>query len=154
VPKLVPHGGPVSALKTASLFLLVFLAPLIVGCGDDETPPLDTADHSGSPVTLFTDKARLAPYPARAFEIWNDHPGVVVFECDRDGDMDFYVTSLGGYPNRLYRNGADGVFTDVAAEARVAATHVSISTMEDPGLTTLDAHIDAIGQFKDKTNGR
>ena len=35
----------------------------------------------------------------------------------------------------------------------VGATHVSISTMEDPGLTTLDAHIDAIGQFKDRTNG-
>ena len=122
VPKLVPHGGPVRALKTASLLLLAFLAPLIVGCGDDETPPPDIADHAGGPVVPFTDIARLAPYPPKAFEIWNDRPGVVVFDYDRDGDMDFYVTSRGGYPNRLYRNGADGVFTDVAVDAGVAAT--------------------------------
>ena len=35
----------------------------------------------------------------------------------------------------------------------VGATHVSISTMEDPGLTTLDAHIDSIRQFKEETDG-
>jgi hypothetical protein len=62
VPKLVPHGGPVRALKTASLLLLAFLAPLIVGCGDDETPLPDITDHAGGPVVPFTDIARLAPY--------------------------------------------------------------------------------------------
>ena len=61
------------------------------------------------------------------FQLWNDRPGVAVFDYDRDGDLDFYVTSHGGEPNRLYRNNgndgdADATFTDVAASSGVQAT--------------------------------
>ena len=56
------------------------------------------------------------------YQLWNDRPGVAVFDYDRDGDLDFYVTSHGGEPNRLYRNEGDGTFMDVAAEAGVDAT--------------------------------
>ena len=56
------------------------------------------------------------------YQLWNDRPGVAIFDYDRDGDMDFYVTSMGGEPNRLYRNEGDGTFTDVAAQAGVEAT--------------------------------
>ena len=56
------------------------------------------------------------------FQLWNDRPGVAVFDYDRDGDLDFYVTSQGGEPNRLYRNAGDATFTDVAAQAGVQAT--------------------------------
>ena len=56
------------------------------------------------------------------FQIWNDRPGVAVFDYERDGDLDFYVTSYGGEPNRLYRNNGDATFTDVAASAGVQAT--------------------------------
>lgn len=55
------------------------------------------------------------------FQLWNDRPGVAVFDYDRDGDLDFYVTSRGGEPNRLYRNAGDATFTDVAAQAGVDA---------------------------------
>ena len=56
------------------------------------------------------------------YQLWNDRPGVVIFDYDRDGDLDFYVTQLGGEPNRLYQNNGDATFTDVAAQARVDAT--------------------------------
>ena len=56
------------------------------------------------------------------YQIWNDRPGVVIFDYDRDGDLDFYLTSRGGEPNRFYRNEGDSTFIDVAAQAGVAAT--------------------------------
>ena len=66
----------------------------------------------------------------------NLYPGVAIFDYDRDGDMDFYVTQAEsdpilefaqGGPNRLFRNNGDGSFTEVAEEAGVAAA-VSNST--------------------------
>ena len=56
------------------------------------------------------------------YELWNRRPGVVVFDYDRDGDLDFYITIKGGRSNWLYRNQGDGTFADVAEEAGVAAT--------------------------------
>lgn len=56
------------------------------------------------------------------FQLWNDRPGVAIFDHDRDGDLDFYVTSRGGEANRLYSNAGDATFTDVAARARVQLT--------------------------------
>lgn len=46
---------------------------------------------------------------------------VAVADFDRDGWQDFYVTnSAEGSLNRLYRNGGDGTFRDVAAELKLA----------------------------------
>ena len=53
--------------------------------------------------------------------LWNDRPGVAVFDFDRDGDLDFYLTQRGSKPNLLYRNNGDGTFTDVAEAAGVGA---------------------------------
>ena len=114
-------GGPaLSPLRMPVVFLLALLASMAVACGDEDATP--TPDASGqAPVTPFTDIARLDPYPPRIFQVWNDRPGVVIFDYDRDGDMDMYVTQQGAYENRLYQNGDDGVFTDVAEEAGVEA---------------------------------
>jgi uncharacterized membrane protein YraQ (UPF0718 family) len=54
-------------------------------------------------------------------QAWNGRPGVVVFDYDRDGDLDLYITASLGRPNYLYRNEGDGTFVDVAATAGVAA---------------------------------
>ncbi len=62
------------------------------------------------------------------FLIENRHPGVAIFDYDRDGDLDFYVTSAEseallpdttGGPNKLFRNDGDNVYTEVAQEAGV-----------------------------------
>ena len=55
------------------------------------------------------------------FRIWNDRPGAVIFDYDRDGDLDFYMTADGRHPNWLYRNRGDGTFIEVAEEAGVTA---------------------------------
>ena len=59
----------------------------------------------------------------------NRYPGVALFDYDRDGDLDIYVTqseeaglyaeTIGG-PNRLFRNDGNNTYTDVAQEAGVA----------------------------------
>ncbi|MBM3944428.1 MAG: hypothetical protein FJ317_02930, partial [SAR202 cluster bacterium] len=53
------------------------------------------------------------------YTVWNDRPGVAIFDFDRDGHLDFYLTQKAGFPNFLYRNNGDGTFTNVAAEAGV-----------------------------------
>ena len=72
------------------------------------------------PVTAFSNVAEEVLGPG--YEVWNDRPGVVVFDYDRDGDPDLYITQKGGFPNHLYRNDGLGGFVDVAEEAGVTAT--------------------------------
>ena len=59
--------------------------------------------------------------------IWNDRPGIAIFDYDRDGDHDFFITSDAGHANFLYDNRGNGTFVDVAAEAGVAATSTNSS---------------------------
>ena len=77
-----------------------------------------------SPVTPFTNIARHALKNDADYwsdRVWNYRPGVVAFDYDRDGDLDFYVTAELGVPGFLYRNEGDGTFANVAAAAGVAA---------------------------------
>ena len=78
-----------------------------------------SAGASGGPVTPFTNISEEAL--GTDWRIWNDRPGVAVFDFDRDGDLDFYLTTEGGQTNKLFRNDGDGAFTDVGVEAGVAA---------------------------------
>ena len=73
-----------------------------------------------APVTPFTNVAPEAL--GDGYRVWNDRPGVVVFDYDRDQDLDLYITSKGGFPNALYRNDGVGAFDEVAADAGVTAT--------------------------------
>ena len=59
-----------------------------------------------APVTPFTN---VAPYALKngTDRVWNWRPGAVVFDYDRDGDLDFYVTDGFRTPNFLYRNEGD-----------------------------------------------
>ena len=50
-------------------------------------------------------------------EVWNYRPGVVIFDFDRDNDMDFFITNGTEYSNILYLNNSDGTFTNIANEA-------------------------------------
>jgi len=62
-------------------------------------------------------------------QVDNRYPGAAIFDYDRDGDLDFYVTvgeehallevTTGG-PNLLFRNDGNSEFTEVAEQAGVA----------------------------------
>ena len=70
-------------------------------------------------VTPFTNIAEAALIDGH--EVWNDRPGITVFDYDRDGDHDIYITSKFGHPNWLYNNQGDGTFLDMAAIAGVTS---------------------------------
>ena len=72
------------------------------------------------PVTPFNNVADTALRPP--ISVFNNYPGVAIFDYDRDGDLDFYITNYKGHANFLYRNNGDGTFTDVAKEAGVQNT--------------------------------
>ena len=72
-----------------------------------------------TPVTPFTE-LNLSPAKGPTF-IWGQRPGVAVFDYDRDGDLDFYITADQDYSNVLYQNDGQGNFEDVAGEAGVEA---------------------------------
>ena len=61
-----------------------------------------------------TEKAGLTGAPQNYYGM-----GAAVGDYDNDGDPDLYVTNYLG--NTLYRNNGDGTFTDVTAQAGVAA---------------------------------
>ena len=116
----------------AAVILVVLLTALLTAsCGGDERPatptPTETVERAvaslpergDAPIHHFTNVASEAL--RQGFEVWNDRPGVVVFDYDRDGDLDIYITAEAGHPNWLYRNDGDGGFTDVAQQAGVAA---------------------------------
>ena len=105
----------------------------IIPFGQQPTPTLLPAEPTqvltGSNASVAVTSTQVVPFTNIAetalggdYQIWNDRPGVVIFDYDRDGDLDFYLTSKGGEPNRLYRNEDGSTFTDVAAQTGVAAT--------------------------------
>ena len=63
----------------------------------------------------------------------NDLTGVAIFDYDRDGDMDFYITQSRGNPNLLFRNDGGETFTEVGVEAGVSA-----NTSNSTGIVACD----------------
>ena len=113
---------------TMKIIALVLLVLGVMACSSpsptvsvEPSPVADTlfSELNPSPITPFT-QLKLSPEKGPSF-IWNPRPGVAIFDYDRDGDLDFYVTSDKGNPNVLYQNDGQGTFRDVASEAGVVA---------------------------------
>ena len=84
--------------------------------------------YMGSPPSQDAFPASVTPFTALGLspeggpaQIWGQRPGVAVFDYDRDGDLDFYITADQDYSNVLYQNDGQGNFEDVAGEAGVEA---------------------------------
>ena len=89
--------------------------------------------------------------------VWNARPGAAVFDFDRDGDMDFFVSNGFGHSNWLYRNEGDGTFLDVAEAAGVAAagrnsTGVVACDVDNDGYQ--DLYVGAQGSLTDSLDFR
>ena len=85
------------------------------GIGDEPAAATSGQIHDPNAVVPFVNVASTALEDG--YGVWNDRPGVVIFDYDRDGDMDFYITQMAGHTNFLYRNNGDETFTDVGEAA-------------------------------------
>ncbi len=113
----------------------------------------------------FTPFQNIAPQIGDDALIENRYPGVAIFDFDRDGDLDFYVTSAEsnavfqitrGGANKLFRNDGN-IYTDVAASAGVAAdahnsTAVAACDFDNDGYQ--DLYIGAQGRIGDNLDYR
>lgn len=122
------------------------------------------------PIEPFTNIAPLVLVdPDTGEDLWmieNRHPGVAIFDYDRDGDMDIYVTSAEseallpdttGGPNRLFRNDGDHVYTEVAEEAGVDlpvanSTGVAACDIDNDGYQ--DLYVASYGRIGDNLDYR
>ena len=110
--KLTTSLCNIAALAAAALLTLA------VACSSEE-PPEAAEEPSSTTLPAFESVAH--PVLGNLFQVSNYRPGVAIFDYDRDGDFDFYLTQQAGRPNRLFRNDGGMTFTDVAEEAGVAA---------------------------------
>ena len=114
-------------MRRLSLFAVAaaFLS-LIAACGDA------SGTGNGRDVNPFSNIA-LEALGEKAF-IDNRYPGAALFDYDKDGDLDIYVTQADasspygetlpetkGGTNRLFRNDGNNKFSDVGSEAGVGA---------------------------------
>ena len=147
--------------RSAWLAAILLLGAIAFGCDAGEPVGLEpAADRRQSStttpaVTPFSNVASTAL--DKGSDVWNDRPGVAVFDYDRDGDMDFYLTQEGEHPNLLYRNDGDGSFTDVAATAGVTLTQsystgVAACDVGNDGYQ--DLYVGACGSPADKLDFR
>ena len=142
----------------------------VTGPAVEETTSSSSATDTGigemlnEPVMPFTNIAPVVL--GDDFLIENRHPGVAIFDYDRDGDLDFYVTSAEseallpdttGGPNKLFRNDGDNVYTEVAAEAGVDlpvanSTGVAACDIDNDGFQ--DLYVASYGRIGDKLDYR
>jgi hypothetical protein len=129
------------SFNVAPWVILIVLAAgsLITACSESTmaTPTVTQTVIPDPAVTGSTPQDGIVPFTNITREALGDnafvnnwHPGVAIFDYDRDGDMDFYITAADGTwnkpeapggPNLLFRNDGDGVYTETAVEAGVDA---------------------------------
>ena len=106
-PLVVTGGADVSpASGDDAIRSRRFRQPGFIGIGTDDVVPFTNIAEQA-----LGDNAAVA----------NDLTGVAIFDYDRDGDLDFYITQSRDNPNLLFRNDGRGTFTEVGVEAGASA---------------------------------
>ena len=104
-------------VKNTAVTLLVAAALFLIGC-QQGNPVATGVSSNADEIRPFVNVTQSALKGLQ--ESWNIRPGVVIFDYDRDGDMDFYVSNAYEFGNWLYRNNGDGTFDNVADDAGAA----------------------------------
>ena len=102
--------------NTVSLVATLLVAGILACSNEADHPPVA---EPVSTIPVFTNVAREAM--GGAYRVSNYRPGVAIFDYDRDGDQDIYLTQEAGHPNRLFRNDGELTFVETAESAGVAA---------------------------------
>lgn len=104
-----------SRLRALTIAAILLAAMLACSSEPEYIPPVEPERS----IPVFTNVAREAL--GGAYRVSNYRPGVAIFDYDRDGDQDIYLTQEAGHPNRLFRNDGDMTFVETAEAAGVAA---------------------------------
>jgi hypothetical protein len=105
-----------------------YVVTLAVNDGESWSPPASVTVSASAWFTKVTRQAGvLGGGPRKSSFINGEGPGAAWGDYDNDGDLDLYVTSDGfdkdaPASSMLYRNDGDGAFSELAADAGVAAT--------------------------------
>lgn len=144
--------------------------PAVAPGTSTKTGAATVEEMMAEPIEPFTNIAPLVLVdPETGEDLWmieNRHPGVAIFDYDRDGDMDFYVTSAEseallpdttGGPNRLFRNDGDFFFREVAEKAGVDlpyanSTGVAACDIDNDGYQ--DLYVASYGRIGDNLDYR
>ena len=150
-------GGDIAASRAGS-------SSSAVG-GQTGSVEVDVSGDGPVGVVRFTNEAHKL-FGGKA-ALMSRFPGVAIFDYDRDGDHDLYITQAEsdapikplaeGGPNRLFRNNGDGTFTDVADEAGVAlavsnSSAVAACDLDNDGYQ--DLYVGAMGRLGDHMDYR
>ena len=153
----MPRNAPTPALmRVAAVIVLLAAATLSAACQQISSLRQSPADDAAAEIRPFVNIANSGALKGLK-ESWNIRPGVVIFDYDRDGDMDFYITNAYEYGNWLYRNEGDGAFTNVADEAGAAlrqthGTGVVACDVNNDGYQ--DLYVGAQGSLTDRLDYR
>lgn len=140
-------------MKGAAVISVMAAALFLSACQNISSPSQSSSDDE--PVRPFVNVTQSALKGLK--ESWNIRPGVVIFDYDRDGDMDFYVSNAYQFGNWLYRNNGDGTFENVADEAGAAlrqthGTGVVACDVNNDGYQ--DLYVGAQGSLTDRLDYR
>ena len=141
-------------LKPAAVALIVTAALFLLACNQAPSP----ADEPVADVDEIKPFINVTQSALKGLkESWNIRPGVVIFDYDRDGDMDFYVSNAYEFGNWLYRNNGDGTFENVADDAGAAlrqshGTGVVACDVNNDGYQ--DLYVGAQGSITDRLDYR
>ncbi|MYE54347.1 MAG: CRTAC1 family protein [Chloroflexi bacterium] len=141
-------------MKTTAVTLLVAAALFAFACHRADMPSSEVT-QTEEEIRPFVNVTQTALKGLK--ESWNIRPGVVIFDYDRDGDMDFYVSNAYEFGNWLYRNNGDGTFDNVADEAGAAlrqthGTGVVACDVNNDGYQ--DIYVGAQGSLTDRLDYR
>ena len=115
--------SPVARPTSTSIAL-----PTVIGRPSPQAKPQEGAKRVEEGAPEITPFINVAPqFLKDGYEVSNYRPAVVVFDYDRDGDSDLYITSNKGNGNLLYRNEGNGNFNDMAQDAGAALTESNSS---------------------------
>ena len=115
-PPVTSQPSPVARPTATSIAL-----PTVIVRPSPQAKLQEGAKRVEEETARITPFINVAPQFLRdGYEVSNYRPAVVVFDYDRDGDSDLYITSNKGNGNLLYRNEGNGNFRNMAEDAGAA----------------------------------
>ena len=133
-----------------NLIFLILFFQFLMGCRSEieETSQKSSIHQNESLLIPFRDISQNALGEKRFIE--NRYPGIAIFDFDRDGDLDFYVTSgeinslieeTRGGNNKLFENLGNEKFSEISDTANVSLSELTSFVLPGGSVINAQFHI-------------